>query len=518
MKRKQVALLCVILAGVFVSGCGGEHIGETGDERAVSGSGVSGTAVSEKEKQQTKGRYCSDTNLYIEFCGLGAISDEMAAELDSVTEGEEVLLSKEYLKSGVMQTRLDGSCKKEIDLGEGFLSLIGVADHWLYYTAGGLDADKNIIIGIFRVPIEKNADGYDEVKTDEPEEIIPPGAGVCSQYGIYADEKYLFYPSGDKIVDEQFQIVKYDLQNRKEVVVQTVPDGDEIEEIWRMGDQYMMYVRTIDTDVFAMPLDGTEWEWITDSGYILEEHIAYNDQFLFYDGFPVEGDECGLGDDAWYKYGTNIRMYDGKKEQSFVTWKQLREAVEKEEGLEAGKELTGCEVTDLFCEGNRCYIQVQADWTRGGIYYMKYLIFSKETGEKRIRYEKEWTECMRKREKEQKGKWYVTEKKEKKIVKENSIISPVHCMDMVNGKAYFSFYNDKTKKRHAACYEPATGHFYEITGRDAPYYELFYDEPYLIDMDVMRETGEIALLEEDEKGISEFYSTPEIDAYFEPDR
>lgn len=364
--QKSNCLLVVVLVAILTTGCGGEYIETAGEQKAVSGNVVSGGAVSEIEASQ--GRYCSDTNRYTELSG-----------------------------QGVMQERLDGSCKKEIYFGKGFLTLISVADHWLYYAAGELEEDEKIIVRIFRVPIEKDADGYDEVKINEPEEIISSGVGLDLD-GIYADEKYLFFPRWDETKYE-LNIVKYDLQNRREVVELTVPDGDGLLDIWRMGDQYMMYVTAGDYEVFALPLDGTELRWITDNGYILQGNIDYNDRFFFYDAFPVEGDECGLGDDAWYKFGTNIRVCDGEKDESLVTWKELREAVENVENLKMEEELTGsevsemyCEVNQLYCVGNRCYMQLRADWVLGGKDYAKNLVFSKEIGEKSICYEKEKSE------------------------------------------------------------------------------------------------------------------------------
>lgn len=505
MRRRSGKLVIVFVAAALLgTGCGGEYPGDR-DERAVSsGSAVSENAVSEKEKWQAKGRYCSDTNLYMEFWGMAEAGDEE----EDVSDG--------YMRQGVVQMRLDGSCKKEIDLGRGVSSLIGVVDHWLYYAITDLDVNENWAIRVFRVPIGKDADGYDEIKTEETEEIISAEAGICSEYGIYADEKYLFYPDKYEPDEEQFRIVKYDIQHRKEVAAQTIPDGDEIEKIWRMGDRYMMHVRTIDTDVFTMPVDGKEWSQVTDSGYMLEDNISYCDQFLFYEGFPIEGDECGLGDDAWYKYGPNIRMYDGEQEQSFVTWKQLREAVEEAEELKPGGELKECVVTDLFCEGKRCYIQVQAQWDHKGHNYMKYLIFSKEPGEDSLRYEKQWIESMRKKEGEYKGKWYVKEKKRKKVLEDNSVIAPVHCMGMADGKAYFSFYDDDTNRRHAAYYELSTGDVHEITEKDAAYYQFFYNELYCIESGTISEGMAIGSMGEDEKGISEFCDM-EDDIYFEPD-
>ena len=80
MKRKQIILLCAILAGVFVSGCGGEYAGKTVSGGAVSGQAVSGDAVSgdavkvRKEigtGNKNNHRFATDTNFYLPYGGSG---------------------------------------------------------------------------------------------------------------------------------------------------------------------------------------------------------------------------------------------------------------------------------------------------------------------------------------------------------------------------------------------------------------------------------------------------------------
>ena len=46
MKRKSMIVLCAILAGIFLFGCGGEYAGKTDGRKAVSEGAVSGQVVS----------------------------------------------------------------------------------------------------------------------------------------------------------------------------------------------------------------------------------------------------------------------------------------------------------------------------------------------------------------------------------------------------------------------------------------------------------------------------------------
>lgn len=465
------ALLAVVCGGM--AGCGDNAIMEGVDggarEGTVSGAAVSGASVLADKSSPVKGTCCTDTNLYIQTW----------MEKDQLPDGEEdYLISKDAIIPGVVQMRLDGSCKKKIDMGERFSSLIGVTGSWIYYTTREKKSEDDRLIEIYRMPIKKGADGYDEVETTEVERVIGESGAVYGETEIFVDENYLLYLRKAPDIDEDEEIIAYDLQKREEVDFgEKIYESSDVEYIWRMGDQYAVLM----SEGFrVMSPEAARWEQVLDSCYMIDGEADWNEHYFFYECFPSEEDEGFYTPGPDYMDKDMIRVYDGKKDRGFITRKELKKAVENAvESTEKFKvdEMENRIMTDLFCDDDKCYIEVQVAGTHDGIYYMGCLMFSKKAGDKKIRYEKDLTECMREHGKEWEGRWYVKKKKEKKVIKEHSIVNPTLCHNVINGKVYFYFYDQKNK-RHLAYYDTDTGRTFEITHLDPVYYEKFYNGGY----------------------------------------
>lgn len=105
-----------------------------------------------------------------------------------------------------------------------------------------------------------------------------------------------------------------------------------------------------------------------------------------------------------------------RSEERFVSKEQLWRVAAAALGIEeSGMEL--CAVTRLFCDGGRCYVQVQVNWPEEEIYHMEYLMFSQGEEETELRFEKALTECMRTYGTTREGKWMNYDKQNKVIVK-----------------------------------------------------------------------------------------------------
>lgn len=84
-----------------------------------------------------------------------------------------------------------------------------------------------------------------------------------------------------------------------------------------------------------------------------------------------------------------IRICDGKTDRGFVTRKELKKAVENAVRTTENftvEELGEWDILNLFCEDDRCYIQVQVTGTHDKINYMDSLVFSKSTANGTLRY------------------------------------------------------------------------------------------------------------------------------------
>lgn len=536
MKRKSKRCTGIVLSVVLfvvsfgMCGCGGNAVQsgaiyDNGNLSEKSEHSTSGTAISGGQQSKTRGRYCSDTNLYLE-----AMSSQMAmpSQKASVEENTSDQEDSEFeITESVLclaQTRLDGSCRKEIDLGKGFSGLLGVSDSWIYYEMQEGEQGQHVpVLGIYRVPIQKGADGYDVVDTTNVEKIIGSESGNVNDYEMFVDDSYLVY--GRECGESSTEIVVYDLQKREEVDFgknKIIIDGEGgvILGIWRqmlaqaaLGEQYAVLT---EEKLYVISPASASWKDVLEDEYI-KGYGVYNDRFLFYNCMPAEEEKKG------YKQGPDdmdkdiIRVCDGEKDRGLVTRTELKQAVESAaESVEhmSADELGDWEMSNLFCDGDRCYIEVQITGMHDGIYRMGYLVLSKAAGEEKIRVEEKLTKSMRELDKEWVGRWYVEGKKKKKVIQEHSIVNPVHCDDIVNGKVYFYFHG-KQNERHLAYYDMGTGEAVEITRQSPAYFERFYEEMHQVAFGYFSDETDENFGYQDEADILDMTVLPEEGAYFE---
>lgn len=475
MKKCCPAIILVLLLSAVCSGmagCGNETASLNGDnqtsQKTVSENAVSAASISEQSPSPAKGTCCTAANLYIAVWTKTDLPDN-AADSDFV--------ASDPGQTGLVQMRLDGSCKKKIDLGPHFSSLISVAGSWIYYTTKEQITENEDVIEIWRVPVWTDPDGFDHVETGRTEKLIGGTPGeVYDESNIFADENFLLYFRNLEKDDEE-KIVVYDLQKHEEIRsgFGEIPcNSDSVLCLWRLGEQYAVLM---DDDLMVMPADASGWKQVLNSDYMQTDYETYSNRFLFYECFPTEEDECDYTPGPDHMNRDTIRVCDGKTDRGFVTRKELKKAVENAVRTTENftvEELGEWDILNLFCEDDRCYIQVQVTGTHNKIYYMDTLVFSKPAANGTLRYEEKLTKAMRECGKEWEGKWYTRHKKQKKVIIEHSKINPAYCSDAVNGKIYFTFYPAKNDIR-MGCYDTDTGLVSEITSKDPVFYERYYN-------------------------------------------
>lgn len=437
MKRNRLTVLCILLCVSLLAGCGGEYAGMTEGD-AVSGAAVSGEAVSGdavQEKVAGSHRFCTDTNLYY-------------AEEDQI-----------------MQAWLDGTHRKCVmdcpEVGKDRLdkvSVLYVDEEWLYYEKEICQEEQETRYGVVcRVPVEKDSEGYDRVRSSEKEEILTE----INLYIVYADAHYLFYRTGDD------KFMKYDLKTQKR---RESPLGVD----WVQEDLYVSringyYIAIAEQEsVFVQAADSSQWTEVSgaSAGVPGVQGVLQNGKSVFYQQYLT---------DDWEDARFCIKKCDGKKETDFVVWKQLKQTVMKAKGT---NEVDMC-LRWMFWQDDRLYIQIQVGWMEEEIYHMEYVILSQSEKKDGIgaglHYEKKLTESMQSHAKTRTGKWVDVEGEEEAVILEHMTSNDAQCIAMINGVAYLSCYDYEKDRGRLACYVLDTGEFQWIDRDDAVFYKLGYD-------------------------------------------
>lgn len=441
MKKIFVFIIMSSLIVGMLSGCGGEYRTTT---KGVSGGAVSGAVVSGQAletRQMVSHQYATDTNLYR-------------------TEGGETADDFYIL---LIQTRLDRSHEKKIKI-KNFERIIGIKDAYLYYHAEEYSEEREYASGeICRVPIKKDAEGYDVIDTEHAQSLMDMSQSADSicmvSHYIYANPQ------------ESGKAVKYDIQSRKEVPVEELEISSEDPEILFMdcGNQAAALCAK---GLFVQNVEETGWKLVSDNEDLTWSWMAWDAAALFYTTKETDRD---YEENVWK---INLKT---RSEERFVSKEQLWKAAAAALGIEeSGMEV--CAVTRLFCDGGRCYVQVQVNWPENESYHMEYLVFSQGEEETELRFEKALTECMRTYGTTREGKWMNYYKQNKVIVekwveKEHVLLRDAKCYCIKNGKAFLCLYDYKKDRERVGYYELESGEFHWVSEKDVEYYEPCYDEP-----------------------------------------
>lgn len=467
---RKLYLLMLCLGVLSLGGCGGEYASISSD-RAVSEGAVSGGAVREqtvKSKQEKREDscppFCTDTNWYW---------------MDWNGEDDYYLV----------QSRRDGTGRKTIKF-EDVEQLISVREDALYVaTSEWNDDDDHVADSIWRIPLEKDEKGFDQVLVKDAERIAAETDDTGEYQGMEWDSftmashtlYYLIFSGG-----MQLAALDLDTGNKKIMDLPAVGSelwGDET-SLFSCGDRIFLFLD--DIGVFVRNHEEGDWRKLADCGEVFlgfNRTVTWNqDTFYYVEGFMEED-------------GTSrqIHKYDLDRgtDSLLVSREQLKKAVEAAEGLDPDKDkLDDFGVVDLFCQADRLYIQVQANWYQGEEYHMACQMFSQGQGEPELRYEKELTSCMGSYG-EGRGEIVYDPRtlmssshepdnlpKPKKV--KNAVWNMSKCCRIQNGKAFLRFHEEDTDEDQDSLrfgsYDLETGEFCRLTPEDEGYFELLYPE------------------------------------------
>ena len=210
MKRiLYIIFMCACALGLL-SGCGGEFAEETEAGKDASGT-LTGAAVSGHD---VSGQ---------------AVSGEAVS-------GQAVQYYYERQEEGsVTRICLESGEEKRIPI-DGIDRIIYVEKDALYYTKPN-DHNKHYCYGLWRAPIERQADGSEEPETGRAERVkgVPH---ICCGDDIYMDEEYIVYREAT-----EENVIRHDRRSGKKV---RLPDSrpvrewvglNEIDWICRYGDR-----------------------------------------------------------------------------------------------------------------------------------------------------------------------------------------------------------------------------------------------------------------------------------------
>lgn len=427
MKRKSMIVLCAILAGIFLFGCGGEYAGKTDGRKAVSegavsgqavsGQVVSGAAVNVRKKIQNSHRFATDTNFYLPYGG-----DELEDRRDGF----------------VMYMKEDVSQKEKIQVDK-LSSLLCVTEEGIYY--GKTDNT------VWRMPIGKTKKGTDVPKPEEEELILEEKDGIIADSGCYVDDSYIVY------ITYEDDAVKYDRKTGEKSRHQL--EGN-IASISYIGEGVLI-VSNMYGGYSHWDLTEDKWTQFYKNREVGEDPTVVNDRLYFY---AVNDRNDG---------GADVRLYDvvEREDKMFLSGDQLDAACEAYVKDQGGK-YRFSELCQIFSYKDKFYVEMQVDWSHKDTYKMEYVTLcadlNKGTG---LYVEQDWMDFKEKNSKDS----TIHEKVDgcNKVVYNAS-----NGVCMVDGKVIMLLRDAED----IACYDPVKKTGKIITKKDKEYYLPYYDTSY----------------------------------------
>ena len=490
-QKKMTVMVLLFAVCMGLAGCGGNVTkGDiatrsrkgTGEWEAsgstVSGDAVSGAAIREKkeEKKNVKYRYATDTDYY-----YSDYDDDM--------------------RYYVMQERRDGTQTKEIvktKKNRG-CEVHYVDAGWLYYV----EECKEDVCVLYRVPIEKDAGGFDVVNLSLREELVRE-SGI---YQSYWDDRYVVY-------DTDSEFVRYDIKNKKAVSRQKFEklgmDIDDECEFFGISGGYVVLIQG--KAPYVQHIGETVWRRCGKETNVCDSGLGsvQTENAVYYLAEEKEVWEQNPWNDLSFEQ-LSVWKCDGKTTERVLTLPQMKAAMKEAKGMGTADELDDFGVTDMYASGGRLYVQFGLNWREDTVYRMEYVLFSiaEEGGE--LRYEKELTECMQSKVKSRFGEW----RREEKVDEDNVAVNDARCVHILNGMAYLSLYDYKKDRGRMGCYELQSGQFRWLSEEEELCRELQYEGIYW-GTDVFDEAEYNDYLggwsaptsvfaEREEKGTGEFY-------------
>lgn len=353
MKRiLYIIFMCACALGLL-SGCGGEFAEETetgtDTSRALTGAAVSGHDVS-----------------------------------GQAVSGQAVQYYYERREEGsVTRICLETGEEKRIPI-DGIDRIIYVEKDALYYTKPN-DHNKHYCDGLWKAPIERQADGSEEPETDRAERVKGVPHIYCGD-DVYMDEEYIVYREA---VEEN--VIRHDRRSEKKV---RLPDSRPVRE-WLAASEIDRICRYRDRLDFMGDCGLVIWDMKTD------KVCVYSDDDCPDGLASITGEDAGFlalsesESERGALEGTleilRIDMSTGNKLE-FISGQEIMDVLEKEAGVQV-KQLDYMDVNALYYDDGCLYVEVGVTYADGddGDLVLKR---RNETGSS-LEYEKGLSEYMR---------------------------------------------------------------------------------------------------------------------------
>ncbi|MCH5252337.1 MAG: hypothetical protein J1F22_05125 [Lachnospiraceae bacterium] len=456
--RKVISM--TMLAAFFVTGCGTVT---SGDHTEASGASTTGNDAKTVGNliEKNPSRYGNSTNYYLSLSELH--------EGNACDGGDD----------GIVQFRNDGT-RVGTAITKEDTEILYVDDAGICYEKTFSD-DKQ---AIYYLPIRKGEEGDEPLEPEKEEiklesDLIPTDA-------VTGNSKYILYYNFDG------EFIRYDRQKKTKAVER--PFGNLEEELDIVSNdigvlgifenEYLIYHRTSDlkntitTVLRKQNLDTLKWETVSKR----KSHAApivdsvQSGNFLFYWKQPISS--------AYADFFSEIDAYDFRtgEDQVLCTEEDLSEKL-YEEGLAGGR--YDFSLYNVFCEGDRAYIQLRLTLKNDEICESKVVIFSISMEDKTLVYEKELCEAIWENSAYKRGVWksYINsnEKETGVTYRQNA----GQCEMVADGKA-FLFLNKPMDKIQFACFDLNTGKLRKFDKKSVEYVEMqrkIYDTLYMYEDD-----------------------------------
>ncbi|MCH5252336.1 MAG: hypothetical protein J1F22_05120 [Lachnospiraceae bacterium] len=451
MKKKtwKKVMSIALLTALFATGCGTVT---SGDNKEASGSAVSGSAVWNRVKKESSYVYSNSTNYYLLLSDINEYSE----------------------KDGIVQYKNDGTRVGEVKI-EDIEEIRYVDDTGVYYTkiCDNEKGDEDVF-QLCCLPVEKTS-GEDKAIDKAKEEVLL----TDNEYAEYAENSWWQVKGNSRYfvyTTYKGNYVRYDRKTKKRTV--ETPFGKTEGDVYLMGiseNSVLLYCRDEEFMLRRQNLDTMEWEDIyKDESWMGEKwkddeldsvESVQNESFLFYNTYRTTD---------WGTSDFSVHGYDFRtnRDKILCSVSDIRTALGKVK-KEWNTADTGLWGTEMFCRGDRVYLQLQLSENRNQVYDSRYVILSIGMEETTPVYEKGICDAIEKNSACLRGKCsnYVEGvgigKEHPADYRENA----GQCLTMIDNRAFLLF-DRPDQKIQFACFDLDTGRLWNFNTKSKEFIDL----------------------------------------------
>ncbi len=457
MKKKIACFLCVLSAAGFLTGCGGEFAGISGDgavsRGAVSGEAVSGQAVVRQGPQNPQGEFCNDWNVYY-------------SEYDDEDYRKTIITERNWKDHSERRAVIKNAAE-----------ICYVDNEWIYFTGERevTEEDKEAD-QIWRAPMEPAGD-HRQVNWKKKELILEDEDRMWGPSGrgdyIFCNGRWIAY------IASRGKLKRYDVEKKK-FADEKVDDAYIIAGNRRGA--YILCYKVEEDDREDYILDGNTGEVIPfpnlsksyNGAFFKEEGILLTDP----GGYTEEDDYTDLEKEVVMYHYPDSSHPQGWRE-ILISPGEIEELLTKEGLAEQIKkaEDSRWSTTNVFVREKTLYLQLEFQWKKEKVVCrdMKMLRFDMEE-KGNLMVDQELTQCLKNPEENQKvfRKYWSNAGGSDKAV----FFSRGLCVDMTADHAFFLLADEKSEDHQLVSYAFKTGKTKVLDKKADEWYLLYCHEKY----------------------------------------